>query len=40
MVLGIEDLVGLVEKYRQRKYNEDILGLEELGGKLFILETL
>jgi hypothetical protein len=34
MLLAIDDLVNLVEKYRQRTYNEDVEYLEnELGGK-------
>lgn len=32
--LATEDMVELVEKYRARKFNEDIIGLDSLKGSL------
>ena len=33
-VLGLDDLVNMVEGYRQRVYNEDMLAIDKAGGKM------
>ena len=33
LLIALDDLENLVEKYRQRTYNEDIAYLDQIGGK-------
>ena len=32
-LVGLDDLVAIVEGYRQRKYNEDMMEMDRMGGK-------
>jgi hypothetical protein len=31
--IDLDDLIEIVEGYRQRKYNEDMMAIDKLGGK-------
>ncbi len=33
MCIALDELIDIVEGYRQRKYNEDMMCVEKLGGK-------
>jgi hypothetical protein len=35
LLIALDDLITLVEKYRQRTYTEDLMYIEELGGNRF-----
>lgn len=38
--ISLKDLEDMVDNYKRRKYNEEILSLEELGGVQGLVESL
>ena len=39
ILIELDDLVSIVEGYRQRKYNEDMLAVKKYGGKYYFTMT-
>ena len=38
-IIGLEELEGLVDTYRTKKYNEDLIYFEKIGGITYISQT-